>query len=79
MPLWLPVSSLKRNLKRGLTITYLEVKGLEVELIFNKNIIKPGDNIEYIKEVVDAMAIFCAKWGCNYKDNILAYFKASLN
>ena len=57
LPLRLLVSSLRRNLRRGLTVTYLEVKGLEVELIFNKNIIKLGNNIEYIKEAVNTIAI----------------------
>ena len=60
-PLRLLVSSLRRNLRRGLTVTYLEVGGLGVELIFNKNIIKPGDNIEYIKETANIIAIFRAK------------------
>jgi len=78
-PLWLLVSSLRRNLRRGLIVTYLEVGGLEVELIFNKNVIKPRDNKEYIKETVDTMAILCLKQGYDYKDNMLAYFKASLN
>ena len=50
-----------------------------MELLFNKNVIKLGDNKEYIKEAVDAMAILHAKQGCNYKDDILAYLKASLN
>jgi hypothetical protein len=70
-PLWLPVSSLRRNLRRGLTVTYLKVGGLGVELMFNKNVIKLGDDEEYIKEGV--------KRGCNCKDNVLAYLKASLN
>ena len=61
LPPRLLVSSLRRNLRRGLTITYLEVRGLGVELIFNKNIIKPGDNIEYIKKAVDIIAILYAK------------------
>jgi len=78
-PLQLLVSSLRRNLRRGLIITYPEVGGLGVKLIFNKNIIKPGDDMEYIKEAIDTIAILRAKQGCNYKDNILAYFKASLN
>ena len=43
------VSSLRRNLKRGLAVAYLEVGGLGVELIFNKNVIKPGNNKKYIK------------------------------
>jgi len=60
-PLWLPVSSLRRNPRRGLTVTYLEVGGLGVELLFNKNVIKLGDNKEYIKKAVDAIAILRAK------------------
>jgi len=60
-------------------VTYLEVGGLGVELIFNKNVIKPRDNEEYIKETVDIMAILYLKQGYDYKDNILAYLKASLN
>ena len=78
-PLQLLVSLLKRNLRRGLIVTYLEVEGLKVELIFNKNIIKPGDNIEYIKKAVDIIAILYIKQGYNYKDNIPTYLKASLN
>ena len=73
------VSSLRRNLRRGLIVTYLEVGGLGVELIFNKNIIKLGDNKEYIKEAANIVAILYVKRGCNCKDNILAYLKASLN
>jgi len=61
LPLWLLVFSLRRNLRRGLTVAYLEVGGLGVESLFNKNIIEPGDNKEYIKEAVDAVAILCAK------------------
>jgi hypothetical protein len=78
-PLRLLVSSLRRNLRRRLTVTYLEVGGLGVELMFNKNVIKLGDNKEYIKEAVDAIAMLRAKRGYNYKDNVLAYLKASLN
>ena len=78
-PLRLLVFFLRRNLKRGLTVTYLEVEGLGVELIFNKNVIKLGDNEEYIKEAVDAIAILRVKQGCNCKDNVLAYLKVSLN
>jgi len=55
------VSSLKRNLRRGLTVAYLEVGGLGVELIFNKNVIKPRDDKEYIKETVDIIAILRLK------------------
>jgi len=61
LPLQLLVSSLRRNLKRGLIVTYLEVGGLGVELIFNKNIIKLGDNKEYIKEAVDIVAMLRVK------------------
>jgi hypothetical protein len=60
-PLQLLVSSLRRNLRRGLIVTYPEVGGLGVELIFNKNIIKLGDNIEYIKETIDTIAILRVK------------------
>jgi len=45
------VSSLRRNLRRG----------LGVELIFNKNVIKLGDNIEYIKETIDTSVILHVK------------------
>jgi len=75
LPPWLPISSLKR----GLIVIYLEVGGLGVELIFNKNVIKLGDNKEYIKEAVDIIVILYAKQGYNYKNNILAYLKGSLN
>ena len=61
LPLRLLVSSLKRNLRRGLTVTYPEVGGLGVELIFNKNVIKPKDNKEYIKETADIIAILHLK------------------
>ena len=62
-----------------LIVAYLEVGGLEVELIFNKNIIKLGDNKEYIKEATNTIVILRIKRGYNCKDNILAYLKASLN
>jgi len=61
LSLWLPVSSLKRNLKRGLTIAYLKVGGLGVKSMFNKNVIELGDDVEYIKEAADAMAILHTK------------------
>ena len=60
-PLWLLVSSLRRNLRRGLIVTYLEVGGLGVELIFNKDVFKLEDNIEYIKEAVDTIAMLYIK------------------
>ena len=77
--LQLPVSSSRRNPRRGLTVAYPEIKGQGVELLFNKNVIKPGDDKKYIKEAVDAIAVLRIKRGYNYKDNILAYLKASLN
>ena len=55
------VSSLRRNLRRGLTVAYLEVGGLGIELMFNKNVIKLGDNKEYIKEAANTIAILRAK------------------
>ena len=61
LPLWLPISFLKRNLRRGLTVTHPEVKGLGVESLFNKNVIELGDDEEYIKKAIDAMAILHAK------------------
>ena len=42
-------------------VTYPEVGGLEVELIFNKDVLKPGDNIEYIKEAIDTIAMLYIK------------------
>ena len=42
-------------------VTYLEVGGLGVELIFNKDVLKPGDNMEYIKEAVDTIAMLYIK------------------
>jgi len=60
-------------------VAYLKIGGLGVELMFNKNVIKPRDDKEYIKETVDIIAILCLKRGCDYKEDMLAYFKASLN
>ena len=42
-------------------VTYLKVGGLGVELIFNKDVLKPGDNIEYIKEAVDTIVMLRIK------------------
>jgi len=42
-------------------VAYLEVGGLGVELLFNKNIIKLGDNKEYIKEAIDTIVILRIK------------------
>ena len=61
LPLWLLVSLLRRNLRKGLIIAYLEVEGLKVELMFNKNVIKLGDNVEYIKEAADIVAVLYVK------------------
>ena len=50
-----------------------------MELIFNKDILKPGDDIEYIKEAIDIVAMLRVKQGYNYKGDVLAYLKTSLN
>ena len=42
-------------------VTYLEVEGLGVELIFNKDVLKIGDNIEYIKEAIDTIVMLYIK------------------
>jgi len=42
-------------------VTYLKVGGLGVELMFNKNIIKPRDNKEYIKKTADIIVILYLK------------------
>ena len=55
------ISSLKRNLNVGFIITHLKIKGLGVQLIFNKNIIKPGNNKEYIKKATDIIIILYTK------------------
>ena len=60
-------------------VTYPEVGGLGVELMFNKDVLKLGDNVEYIKEAVDTIAMLYIKRGYNYKGNIPAYLKMSLN
>jgi len=61
LPPQLLVSSLRRNLRKGLIVAYLEVRGLGVKLMFDKNVIKLGNNKEYIKEAVDIMVILCVK------------------
>jgi len=60
-PLRLLIFYLRRNLRRGLTVAYLKVGGLGVELMFDKNVIKLGDNKEYIKETVDTIATLYLK------------------
>ena len=47
--------------------------------MFNKNVIKLGDNKEYIKEAADTVAILRVKRGCDCKDNVPVYLKVSLN
>ena len=79
MPPRLLILSVRRNLRRGLIIAYPKVGGLGVELIFNKNVIKLGDDKEYIKEAVDTKVILRVKRGYNYKDNVPVYLEASLN
>ena len=77
--LQLPISSLRRNPKRGLVVTHSEVKGLDMELMFNKNIIELRNDKEYIKKATNAMAMFHTKQRCDCKDNILTHLKMSLN
>ena len=47
--------------RQKIPYTYLEVGGLGVELIFNKNVIKLGDDKEYIKEAANTIAILRVK------------------
>ena len=47
--------------------------------MFNKNVIEPGDDVEYIKEAIDTIVVLYIKRGCNCKDDVPAYLKASLN
>jgi len=75
----LPVSSSRRNPRRGLTVAHPEVGGLGVESMFDENVIEPGDDEEYIEEAADAVAILRAKRGCDCKDDVPAHLKASLN
>ena len=42
-------------------VTHLEVGGLGIELIFNKNVIKLGDDKEYIKKAIDTITILHTK------------------
>ena len=55
------VFSLKKNLRKGLIVAYPEVGGLEVKLMFNKNVIKLKDNVKYIKEAVNIIVILHIK------------------
>ena len=61
LPPYLLISSLKWNLNIKFIVNYSEVKRLKVQSIFNKNVIKLGDNKEYIKEAVDIIVILHAK------------------
>jgi len=61
LPLRLFIFSLKWNPKKGFLVNYLEVKGLEVQLIFNKNVIELKDDKEYIKEAVNTIVILRIK------------------
>ena len=79
LPLHLPAPSLRRNLKVGLTVTYLEVGGLGVQSMFNKNIIKLRDDKEYIEEAANAVVMLYVKRGCDCKGDVPAYLKISLN
>ena len=45
----------------GFIVTYLMAKGLKVQLIFNKNTIKLGDNKKYIKEAINTIVILYIK------------------
>ena len=47
--------------------------------MFNKDVLKLGDDVEYIKEAIDTVAMLCIKQGYNYKGDVLAYLKTSLN
>ena len=78
-PLYLLISSLKQNPNIKFIINHLKVGGLGVQSIFNENVIKLGDNKEYIEEAANTMVMLCARQKYNYKTNILTYLKTSLN
>jgi len=60
-------------------VNYLEIRRLGVQLIFNKNVIKLKDNKKYIEEIINIIVMLPVKWGYNYKNDVLVYFKVSLN
>ena len=60
-PPCLPKSSLRRNLRVGLIIAHLEIGGLDIQLMFNENIIELGDDKEYIEEAADAIVMLHVK------------------
>ena len=78
-PSRLPVSSSRRNPRRGLTVTHPEVGGLGVELMFDEDVLELGDDVEYIEEAADAVAMLRAKRGCDCKGDVPAHLKTSLN
>ena len=45
----------------GFIVAHLTVKGLRVQLIFNKNTIKLRDNKKYIKEAINTIAMLYIK------------------
>ena len=47
--------------------------------MFDEDVLKLGDDVEYIKEAADAVAMLRAKRGYNCKDDVPAYLKTSLN
>ena len=67
--------SLKRNPKVGLITIHPEVGGLGIELMFDENIIQPGDNKEYIKEAANAIVMLHIKQGCDCKGDVPAYLR----
>ena len=75
----LPISSSRRNPRMGFTVAHPTVGGLGVQLIFDENIIEPGDDEEYIEEAADAVAMLRTKRGCDCKDDVPPHLKASLS
>ena len=47
--------------------------------MFDKDVLELEDNMEYIKEAADAVVMLCVKRGYDYKGDVLAYLKMSLN
>jgi len=60
-PLRLLISSLRRNPNIKFMVDHPKVERLGVQLIFNENVIKSGNNEEYIEEAVNIIVILCAK------------------
>jgi len=59
-------------------VVYLEIGGLKIKILFNKNIIKLRNNKEYIKEAINIIIILYIKLKCNCKNNILIIDTCSL-